>query len=277
MIEPIKIGQSEESGEVDFSEILKQSFVDVKAKLTPQPIALSFGTHSYKGNDYPTPLGSYGDFICVVGASKSTKSMLVKAMTACYIGGKANYYFEGMKGHLNEGKDVVVFDTEQSLFHTQRGARQICEMVGHVYPKFHPYTLRSLDVEKRIGVFKQILKDLKDIGLMVIDGIADLVKNVNDLDECNSVVQMLMTASKDYQILIIVVLHKNFGSQKATGHLGSAVTKKAETVLSVEREDEITTVKPQYTRNRPFEKFSFKIDEETNLPTIIKPFNYAKY
>lgn len=262
---------------IDYSGLLESTFVDVEEVLKPQPIALSLGSHSYKGNLYPTAIGSYGDFICIVGASKSTKSMLVKAMAACYIGGKSQHYFPDLKGHDSRDKLTYLFDTEQSTYHTQRGARQICEMVGINPPQFKPYSLRSLDVEQRKGVILEAIKENHNIGLLIIDGIADLVKNVNDLDECNSIVQSLMSWSKDNNILIITVLHKNFGTQKATGHLGSAVTKKAETVFNVEREDNITVVKPQYTRNRPFDKFTFEIEEETSLPKQIKDTYDARY
>jgi hypothetical protein len=63
-------------------------------------------------------------------------------------------------------------------------------------------------------------------------------------------------------------LHRNFGSAKPTGHLGSAILKKAETVVFVEKENDIVRVSPEYTRNYPFEEFEFKINEEGLLESI---------
>jgi hypothetical protein len=94
---------------------------------------------------------------------------------------------------------------------------------------------------------------------MFIDGIADLVRNVNDLDECNDLVQMLMSWSKHYNIAIGTILHINYGGIKATGHLGSAVTKKAETVVLVETTEGITSLKANLTRNISFNDIEFEV------------------
>ena len=58
---------------VNFKQIHDKSFVDVNAEIKRPPIALSLGTYSYKGNTYPIPFGTYGNFSCLVGASKSMK------------------------------------------------------------------------------------------------------------------------------------------------------------------------------------------------------------
>jgi hypothetical protein len=57
-------------------------------------------------------------------------------------------------------------------------------------------------------------------------------------------------------------LHRNFQSNKPTGHLGSSVLKKAETVLFVEKNGDLTNVNPEYTRNIPFDSLSFGVDKE---------------
>jgi len=44
--------------------------------------------------------------------------------------------------------------------------------------------------------------------------------------------------------------------------LGSSILKKAETVLFVEREESHVRVKPEYTRNEPFEEFSFTLNDD---------------
>jgi hypothetical protein len=67
-------------------------------------------------------------------------------------------------------------------------------------------------------------------------------------------------------------LHRNFQSKKPTGHLGSAVLKKAETVVFVELEGEFTIATPEYTRNQPFETFAYSINENW-LPYIDDNFN----
>ena len=259
MIDLIPINDDLET-DIDYGKIANKSFINVDEEIERQPIALSIGDHEYRGSLYPTPVASYGDFFCLVGASKSRKTYAKKAILAAYIGGRSNEYFKDIKGHLNKDKIVIDNDTEQSNYHTQRGARQVLDMVGSKYPHYYPYSLRSCTPTERIGVIKWQLENIKNIGLMFIDGIADLVKNVNDLDECNEVTQLLMSWSKDYNICIGTILHMNYGSMKATGHLGSAVTKKAESVIAVSTTDGVTKLEAQFTRNIPFKDIEFEIN-----------------
>ena len=48
----------------------------------------------------------------------------------------------------------------------------------------------------------------------------------------------------------------------------SAILKKAETVIFVEKENELTLVNPEYTRNQPFEPFAFAVDSNW-LPFVV--------
>jgi hypothetical protein len=63
------------------------------------------------------------------------------------------------------------------------------------------------------------------------------------------------------------VLHTNPDSDKARGHIGSTLQRKAETVLYVHKVGECSVVEPQFCRNEEFEPFAFIIDEE-GLPTL---------
>ncbi len=66
---------------------------------------------------------------------------------------------------------------------------------------------------------------------------------------------------------ILCVLHTNPGSDKARGHLGSSLQRKAETVLFVHRVGETSVVEPQFCRNEPFERFAFSINE-AGIPEV---------
>ena len=70
-------------------KIEEDSFVNLGEVIKHPPIAVSIGTHNYKGIDYPTPFGSYGDISCIVGASKSKKTFFKSAIMAGYIGGNS--------------------------------------------------------------------------------------------------------------------------------------------------------------------------------------------
>ena len=92
------------------------------------------------------------------------------------------------------------------------------------------------------------------------------------MEESNAVVQKLMQWSAMYNCHIINVIHQNFGSTKlGTGHLGSFLEKKAETVISLEANTvnkEWVTVRCGRSRGYAFETFSFEVND-IGLPTIV--------
>ena len=103
--------------------------------------------------------------------------------------------------------------------------------------------------------------------LVVIDGIADLQRNTNDLEESDALVGALMALSTKTNTHILCVLHTNPGSDKARGHLGSALQRKAESVLYVHRNGGCSVVEPQFCRNEPLERFAFAVNDE-GIPEI---------
>lgn len=273
MIQELKINEHV-TEEIDFDSLERESFIDVEKPIQHPPIAISIGEHIYKGNYYPTPYGSYGDYSCIVGASKSRKTFLTSMLTSCYIGGNSTYYAENIKGHDTEGKYILHFDTEQSPYHSQRVARRVNEMVGQIYPGYKPFSLREYSPDTRFAFIEYMLYKSQyagKIGLVIIDGIVDLVQDFNNLQQCTIVTNKFLEWTTKTGCHLIGILHKNFGSDKPTGHIGSTILKKAETVVYLDHNEESENVQvtPRYTRNVPFEKFEFNVDENW-LPYVIK-------
>ena len=139
---------------------------------------------------------------------------------------------------------------------------------------YHTFGLRTVGFKHRIQFIEYYLKEKieKDkVGLVVIDGIADLVSDVNDLEQSNNVVQKIMEWSQKFSCHIITVIHSNFGSDKPTGHLGSLLEKKTETQIQLETNTvnkDWITVKCKRSRGYAFDTFSFKVNN-VGLPEII--------
>ena len=110
------------------------------------------------------------------------------------------------------------------------------------------------------------------IGLVIIDGVADLLNDVNSMTETNFVVQKIMTWTAIKQCHILTIIHQNFGSDKPTGNLGSALEKKAETQIKLEK-NEVNkgwiSVECKRSRNRSFDPFSFMVNDNI-LPEFVK-------
>lgn len=272
MIEIPKITLGEVKSEIiDFSKIESESYIDASLDIKPQPIAISLGEKEYKGIYYPTPIGSYGDFSCIVGASKSKKTFFKSMLVAGYLGGNSNLY-SSIKGHNNYDKLVLEFDTEQSHFHTQRVTRRVIEMVGVNDERYKTYSLRQYEPKLRFEFIEYMLLESEfrnDIGLVSIDGFVDLVTDFNSLEQSTNLTEKLLQWTSKTKCHITGILHKNFGTSKPVGHVGSSILKKAETVIFIEREEELTKVTCEYSRNIAFDEFYFEVDKN-HLPTVIE-------
>lgn len=249
----------------DFVKMMAEAYVDPAEVIKPQPVAISIGESTYKGNQYPIPFGSYGDFSCIVGASKSRKTFFKSMVIAGYIGGNANLYIPSFKGHNTTDKLVIEFDTEQSKFHAQRVVRRVCEMVGSNYDLYKSFSLRQYSPKERFQFIDWIVFESEykgSIGLMSIDGYVDLVTDFNSLEQSNELTEKLLNWTAIGNMHCTGVLHKNFGSTKPVGHVGSAVLKKAETVVFIESDEGTTIAKCEYSRNIPFEPITFEVNED---------------
>jgi len=250
--------------------------VDATEKIPhPEPI-LSLGTKTYETKDgtieYPLALGTKGNFTFVQAPPKSKKTFFISLLSAVYMKGNLDSFAGNLKGY--RGNDNLIhFDTEQSLFHCQMVFKRPLDMTDIDISKYHTYALRQLDFKERIQFIEHVLyKKLegKNIGLVIIDGIADLCSDVNNIEESNNVVQKLMKWTKELNCHIITVIHSNFGSDKPTGHLGSFLEKKTETQIQLELNTVnkgLVTVSCKRSRNASFENFSFKVNS-FGLPQV---------
>ena len=246
---------------------LEQCYVDPNEVIEHPPVAISYGDHTYTTKDgtvtYPTPIGTYGNFSFIAAPPKHKKTFLVSLLSAAYLGGKSKRFVGGLKGH-REDKCLYHFDTEQGRFHAQKVFRRVldmCELEDECYSTFG---LRAQSHDERLDIIEYVLKHNRDIGVLVIDGVADLVSDVNNIEESNMVVGKIMKWTEMYQCHIITVIHTNHNSNKPTGHLGSALEKKAETQIQLEKDEEnpdIINVRCKASRSKSFDDFSFFVND----------------
>jgi len=220
-------------------------------------------------------LCSAGNISAIVGEAKSKKTFLTTALVASAIA----YRFKSTQAFNNISNNITLnvlwLDTEQSEGHVRKVIDRINTITGVKRTnmedsRLNVYALRELDPLQRREVLYDALYTLKP-NLVVIDGIADLQRDTNDLRESEALVGELMALSTQYNCHIICILHTNPGTDKARGHVGSALQRKAESVIYVHKVDDISIVEPQFCRNEPFERFAFRVNDEgipylTDLP-----------
>ena len=248
-----------------------KAYIDPNKEVKYPPVAISMGNFRAGSEVYPIPIGTYGNFSFIAAPPKSKKTFFVSLLSAVYLKGQLDSYAKGMLGHRND-RCLVHFDTEQGRFHAHKVFRRVVDMTGMDNECYHTFGLRTLNNKDRLKFIEYFLyHKVQDAGLVVIDGIADLVSDVNNLDESNMVIQKLMQWTEELDCHIVTVIHSNYGSEKPTGHLGSYLEKKAETQIQLELNtvnDEMVTVKCRRSRGFPFDKFSFKINKQGH-PEIV--------
>ena len=223
------------------------------------------------------PVCTRGNISAICGEAKSRKTFLTTALVASAMAIPCNK----LDNFSNVSKDmninVLWVDTEQGEQHVRRVVNRITHMTGAemggaiVEPRLTTLALRELAPHERKNIIYDAMA-LRHYDIVVIDGVADLQRNTNDLEESDALVDELMKLSTQAQTHIISVLHTNPGSDKARGHLGSSLQRKCESVLFVHRVGDCTIVEPQFCRNEPFERFAFTVSEEgiprlAELPT----------
>lgn len=268
-----EFNNKQEEADLRAEVYLEQCYIDPNEEIEHPPVAISYGEHSYQTKDttvtYPTPIGTYGNFSFITAPPKHKKTFLVSLLSAAYLGGNAKKFTGKIKGH-RDGKCILHFDTEQGRFHAQRVFRRPIDMSGLSNECYRTYGLRKLSPKERVKAIDFAIRKSDNLGLVVIDGIADLVSDVNNIDEANEIVQKLMYWTEVYDCHIITVIHTNWGSTKPTGHLGSALQKKCETEIHLEKnefDNSIIDVKCKSSRSRAFDNFSFFVNNHS-LPEI---------
>jgi hypothetical protein len=89
---------------------------------------------------------------------------------------------------------------------------------------------------------------------LMLDGVADLVPNVNDPEESNFFVNELHSLAIKFFASTIGIIHLNPGTDKTRGHLGSQLERKAETNLKLERDGDAIIVWGEKNRRAPILK-----------------------
>ena len=209
-------------------------------------------------------IASLGNISAVVGAAKSKKTFLCTALVGGLLADKGDF---GITPRLAK---VLWVDTEQSVLHARKVVERIHRLAGWSEDSnnglLHTLTLREVEPKARAEILYMAI-ELYRPTLVIVDGISDLMYNTNDIAESESIVGKLMALSTDFNCHILCVLHTNPDSDKARGHIGSTLQRKAETVLFVHKVGESSVVEPQFCRNEEFEPFAFIIDEE-GLPQL---------
>lgn len=237
--------------------LLQQAELDLSTDIPAPPPILFQGDKT---------MISKGDFSVVVGAAKSRKTFCVSAMVGAYL--CADEYMN-MSSPADAG-NVLWIDTEQSIYHAAKVARRVCRIAGlptnQKTERFRMLCFREYTPDKRRELTDKAIRLYKPV-LVVVDGAADLILDVNDSSESAKLATMFMDITKELDNHIITVLHTNPGGDKPRGHLGTNFLNKAQALFLVRADGDISTVSVERCRDIAVDDFAFAVNKE-GLPVL---------
>jgi ribosomal protein L37AE/L43A len=209
------------------------------------------------------PTATAGNYSQIIGKKKSRKSLFLLWLIALY---------KSLHTDASLCADIILFDTEQGKRHVWKVLDRIRRMTGETIGVFY---LRGQSPLERRQIIEQVVKEYPTRPkIVIIDGIRDLLSNINDPDQVSELLTWLEKLTLENSLHVINVLHMNKTDNNARGHLGSELLNKSEVTIELELDEkaECTIVKCESSRDIPFEPFAFRHDvnglpEVVSLPT----------
>ena len=194
------------------------------------------------------PLGTQGNILCITGGEGTGKSNYVTALIAGAIGQSEKNKDKAMDtlgvsvSENSKRKAILFYDTEQSEVQTYKNITNLLKRCGReTMPEYlKAYCLTGMSRKERLQAIIQSMDkfhyQFRGIHMVVIDGIADLIKGANDETESIAVVEELYRLTGIYNTCIVTILHFIPSGLKLRGHLGSELQRKAAAILLIEKD-----------------------------------------
>lgn len=258
-----------------YDDMLRAASIDPQAQYERPPVLFSFDGH---------PLLTMQNISVISGKAKSRKSGFASVLASMVISPNSNRMdwqrmrkdrLQAERPHNRSG--VLLFDTEQSQYHAWAITRRILYMADReqgLGSALHSYALRDFHPSDRLQfIAETIERHAHECSLVIIDGIRDVVMNINSEDEATLMNQWLLSVTKRHNIHITCVIHENKGNESLRGHIGTELMNKAEAVFTVTKGSkpatrDISSVETSLSRNKGMERVgieSIEVEREGGL------------
>ena len=246
----------EETAASEFSTIKEKFVIDDNVDYPDPEYLIRIG-------DVPTL--PKGNLVAVSAKWKNGKTFFCDILAGIFLGSDI---YKNCENLIKQGK-VQFFDTEQAVSDTVRIRKTIKSITP---PERHGdlevFCLRSAvidsDGQSEISRYEFIRRSIENDrpDLVVIDGIADLIYNYNDVNESQDIVNKLAAIANEFNCCIVVVMHQNKGKQDKSmkGHIGTMLYQKCSDEFIVEKHGTIFSVVHDVSRHRQSGGLVFKLD-----------------
>ena len=279
----------EEIAKIQLSEELEQAGKDIQ--ISPQMLLLEemritpekkLPKMDFLFRLFGMPCFPRRELVAITGKAKSGKTFVTSMlMTCCQVRDVLSFHRE-QESPLR----VLWYDTEQSDESTQDILKnRIMRMVagkdgviqtelfdnGDGLPRIDVFNVRAVEWKLRRKLLIEAV-NMCEPDLLIIDGIRDLVNDINDGVLAQEVMEELMKLAADKKCCIVCVLHQNKGSEdhNLRGWIGTELMNKAFEVYACEKmmPQRIFKVEQTLTRKYDIEQtMYFEVNNE-GLPVM---------
>lgn len=214
--------------ETQIDRILKNSRYDPNKKPRPEDVVFTIQDQ---------PIGSLQNFITLTGMPKAGKSRFISAIVSSAL---TNREIWTMKVRTsNNHYQVIHLDTEQGESDYYKTIEQIKHMsqIQHLPKYFHSFNMREHEPKTMILAIERLIASIKDVCVVILDGILDFLYSYNDEAEAKRLINLLKRWSKISNCLFICILHVGKTTGTTVGHFGAMADRAAQTVIEVKRHD----------------------------------------
>ena len=228
---------------------------------------------------FDKPCFARGELVGITGRAKSGKTFFTSILMALGVCGEVL----GIKRIDPKPLRVLWYDTEQSEESTQE---ILCDRIMRLWQRNMPegesienfpsemfdiFNVRAEAWQDRMPLLEEAIREYKP-DLVILDGIRDLVNDINDGILSQQVIERLMNLASETDCCIVSILHQNKASEDKNlrGWIGTELTYKSFEVYECSKDnDRIFSVKQTMTRKYDIDNaLQFVVDAE-GLPTEV--------
>lgn len=258
--------------QVEIKDRLNSAIIDTSTEVPEPPAAAYIELDLTK----KVILAVLRDFSLLIGKAKAKKTFFLSGYLAALI---SKDIILNIRGNLPSNKNIVaLFDCEQSLYYAHKTANRIIRLSKTDGSTFIAVSLRKYTPAERLDIIEYCLYNTPGIGFAAIDGIRDLIRDINSPEEATMIASKLLKWTEELNIHIVCVLHMNKGDNNARGHVGTELINKAQSVLSIAKDPqnpEFSTVTNEFARDIEFDPFAFYISD-SGLPELVQDYSPIK-
>lgn len=210
-------------------------------------------------------IGALQNIVCFQGIPKAGKSLII---TSAISSAFTHTDIFGIKLSLLPDRNRICYvDTESSDYDfyliIERMKQQM--YLSNLPNNIDAFLFREDPAPMIIQMIETYLQNNPNCSVLVIDGILDLLNDFNSVLESANLIHWFKRITKQYNILIVSVLHLSKKDNHSIGHIGSFIDRKAQSVINIAHNSEFNTIEitGKYLRSTmPFDAIHIKHNGE---------------